>query len=212
VGINLNRIIKKYDSFAGSEEYFANQISLEIEKNDMVIDIHSSRNEDDKPCVFLDYENEGNISLSDATTIKFILKGYPAAFNKNGKYENYCTQSYADSQGKNCILIECGYHNHQSTYDLAFENIINILAKLGMIKAQAKDVEKTYILIEKMFIKQKKAEFTKKYKHLDKINKGETITIFEDGEKIVVPKDGYIILPNATAKIGDEWFELGFEE
>ena len=47
------------------------------------------------------------------------------------------------------------------------------------------------------------------YKHLDEVQKGQALAVYENGETLPAPFDGYILLPNHTAEIGAEWYYLG---
>ena len=59
---------------------------------------------------------------------------------------------------------------------------------------------------------EKKGCLCRAYKHLDAVLKGEKIAEYEDGEVLIAPQDGYILLPNANADIGAEWYYLGVKE
>ena len=45
--------------------------------------------------------------------------------------------------------------------------------------------------------------------HLVKICKGERLAVYDDGEALYAPDDGYILLPNLEADLGTEWYYLG---
>ena len=66
--------------------------------------------------------------------------------------------------------------------------------------------------MKEFVIKEKEGVLVGDFKHLDKIKKGDVIAIYDDGEKLIAPNDGYILLPNHDAKIGAEWYYFGVEK
>ena len=58
-------------------------------------------------------------------------------------------------------------------------------------------------------IKKQAGKLCQIYKHLDNVRKGQAIAVYDNGEILRAPFDGYILLPNHTAEIGAEWYYLG---
>ena len=68
---------------------------------------------------------------------------------------------------------------------------------------------KQRIRMESFVIKEREGKLCRAYKHLDKISKGERLAVYDDGEALYAPDDGYILLPNLEADLGTEWYYLG---
>jgi hypothetical protein len=47
---------------------------------------------------------------------------------------------------------------------------------------------------------------------MDLIKKGDVIAVYDNEENIIALKDGYVLLPNVSAKINEEWFYIGCEK
>ena len=79
--------------------------------------------------------------------------------------------------------------------------IISALVEFGLIK-QDDPVKKIKqrILMQSYVIKKKEGKLLKNYKHLDLIKKGERIAQYDDGEILIAPQDGYILLPNHSSR------------
>ena len=67
----------------------------------------------------------------------------------------------------------------------------------------------TVITLSSYVTKKNEGKLTHNFQHLDKIKTGDVLAIYENGETITAPFNGYIIIPNHNATIGSEWFYLG---
>jgi hypothetical protein len=63
--------------------------------------------------------------------------------------------------------------------------------------------------MKRSFLKLREGEFARTLKHYDPVSAGEVIARYTDGEDITAPEDGFIILPVANAKVGQDWFYFG---
>ena len=57
--------------------------------------------------------------------------------------------------------------------------------------------------------KKRDGHFSRPWEHLDVVQRGECIAIYDDGSSVFSPIDGAILLPHEKGKIGEEWFYLG---
>lgn len=206
---NLNRVIKKWTNPDTYEKKLAVEIAKKIDECDYMLDIHSTHNADDVPFSFLDNPSDGNLKIVNALEIKYVLSGWPEVYGKQNNIVDFSTETYANSINKNGITFESGYHKDEAAAELAYNSLINVLKTLEMIEGKPKNVDKKFIKMTDMVIKNKKGRFAKKFKHLDFLSKGEVIAIYNDGEKLTAEKDCHIIIPNHKAKIGAEWYYLG---
>ena len=75
-------------------------------------------------------------------------------------------------------------------------------------KAPARD-DYRCVHMKKAFYKEKEGELSQQWKHYDAVTKGQVLATYEDGEQIIAPEDGHIVLPKLIALLGKEWFFFG---
>ncbi len=206
IDINLNRVIKKHKKEDLYEQKLANEIIKIINKNNIVIDLHSSHT-DDEEFIFLDYQDNKNKELAESCRIKNIITWWPELYKSTDESD---TCKYAHEKWKIAITVECWNHFKEESVKIAENVIINVLSKYWIIN---NNIETNKIIYNKVnadfYIKKKKEwKLLKNYKHLQKVQKWEIIAEYEDWEKIISDKEYYILLPFYDAKIWDEWFYL----
>lgn len=111
---------------------------------------------------------------------------------------------------KTATTLECGYHKAPEAAELAYRAIVGTLAAFGMTDGELPfSCRKQRIRMDSFVIKEREGKLCRAYKHLDKISKGERLAVYDDGEALYAPDDGYILLPNLEADLGTEWYYLG---
>ena len=206
IDVNLNRVMKYHKNPEKYEEKLANEIIEFIKKADVVLDIHSISSKG-KPFVFQDYMDKGSEGLSQALWVENIVKWWPEMYEKT---ESSDTMNFTHNEGKIWVTIECGNHNEESSQSVAYKAIKNMLKYLSIIDWERETLKQfNSVTAIKFIIKEKEGSFEKDWQHLDPMKEGEVIVNYSDGTKILAPYDGYILLPFAKAKIGDEWFYFG---
>ena len=206
---NLNRVIKFHENPQTNEEKIANQLIKEIEKADILLDLHSTHCEKDEPFAFIDHPSQENLEFLKIIPVQTALAGWPDIYKNNHEIENNCTEEYAFLKNTWALTVECGYHKSIEAIQIAKKSILNMLYHYGVLKGSCQETKKTIITLQNFVIKEKEGKFCKNYIHLDAIKKGDEIAIYETGEKIYAPFDGFIIMPNHEAKINTEWFYFG---
>lgn len=108
------------------------------------------------------------------------------------------------------VTVECGYHKAPHAINVARQSILNILAFYNVLDIPTPKTYTPKIITLKSFITKKMTgQFSKKYQHLDPIKQDEVLAVYNNGQQLCAPFDGYIIMPNPNAEIGTEWFYLG---
>ncbi len=209
VDVNLNRVVCFHENAKLNEEKIANELIKEIEKCDVMIDLHSTHCKGDEAFAFMDYPNEGNKDLLSLIPVRYALAGWPNVYEQSEEIENFCTEKYANICGKVGITVECGYHKSTDSVDVALTSLLNVFAYYGLIDKRHEIYNSEIINMSSFFVKKAEGKMTKEYKHLTKIKKGEVLAIYNNGEQIVSQFDGYIIIPNHECDIGEEWFYTG---
>lgn len=131
------------------------------------------------------------------------------------------TVNYArlPENGMYAITLECGHHHNPDAADTGFQATLNILKLLDIAEIdeelfdlQVLEGEQYSIKLIDVQFKTKEGDFTKDWINMDAVQKGETIAIYTDGEKLTAPEDGFIVLPNRQVAINGEWFFFGVRE
>ncbi|MBO7243949.1 MAG: succinylglutamate desuccinylase/aspartoacylase family protein [Alphaproteobacteria bacterium] len=207
---NLNRLIKYHEKPQNNEEKIANLLIKEIEKADVLLDLHSTHCPTDQPFAFIDHPYQENLDFLKIIPVQTALAGWPEIYQNCPEIENNCTEEYAFLNKTLALTVECGYHKAECSVQTAKQSILNTLIHFGVLKgAPVLETKKTIIQLQNFVIKEKEGTLSKNYAHLDKIQKGEEIAVYETGEKLFAPCDGFIIMPNHGAKVNTEWFYFG---
>ena len=211
IDVNLNRVVCFHRSPDNNEKKIANQLIKEIDDCDIMLDLHSTHCEGDVEFGFIDYPNEKNLELLSLMPIENALAGWPEIYAKNGAIADCCTERYAYLNNKAGITVECGYHKSTRAVEVALNSILNVLTHYDIVDLPVVEKRKQNIIkLDSFVIKKSDGKLCRDYKHLSKIKKGEVLARYDNGENIVAEADGYIIIPNHNANIGDEWFYLGY--
>jgi predicted deacylase len=129
VEINLNRVFARHANPTLLEHHVANEICRIVDECDVLLDLHSTHVDEDRPSIYLDYDTSPNRALALATGLGTACVGWPAMYEGRGEPGS---TDYADQQGKSSILIECGGHNNPKSKEIALQSIRASLAHLGM--------------------------------------------------------------------------------
>lgn len=211
VDINLNRVVCFHQNPKNNEEKIANLLIKEIDNCDIMLDLHSTHCEGDVEFGFIDYPTEKNQELLSLIPVENALAGWPEIYAKNETIADCCTERYAYLHNKSGITVECGYHKSPKAIEVALESILNVLAYYKIVDLPIMKKRKQNIIkLDSFIIKKSDGKLSRNYKHLSEIKKGEVLAYYDNGEKIVAGFDGYMIIPNHNANIGDEWFYLGY--
>jgi len=207
---NLNRVFKTWSNSNSYEKKLANSLTLLVKKCDIFLDIHSMEAKS-VPMTFIDSPNKSNVSFSRILGANYSIEGWPELYRKNGQgISSYDTMAYAEKHSKKCAVIECGQHKDINSKKVAYQAIINTLRYFGFVDGKTKSKKLIKIDAKSLFTKKDDNDkLSRKWKNFDRFKKGEILARKSDGEKIIAPFDGIMVLPNNKAQTGTEWFYLG---
>jgi predicted deacylase len=213
---NLNRIFIPTDNPQSYEAGLANLLCPLVEAADVLLDVHSF-DAVGPTNIFLDFPTLENRAHVEALDFEYALVNWPELYEINPYFNSYDTTRYANSVGKQGVLVECGQHNDPDSVVVAKEAILKTLEHLNMInkrslsnlcpKPQLHSINMTYLGT-------KEAEddyFLDEWKHLQRVPAGTQLAKRASGEVLSVDVDSIILLPKHTAKLGEEWFYVGLE-
>jgi predicted deacylase len=207
---NLNRIFKPTKKPRSLEARLANELCLLINSCDVFLDIHSTTAQG-KPFIYLDFPTKANRRFATILGPKIAVTGWPELYKKfDKKHLSFDTTTYAAKQGKDCLLIECGQHQAPTAAAVAAKAILNSLRHCGIIDGKAKPQNVIEIKMSAGYFRESAHDrLAKKWKHLDQVRKGDSLILKADGKIIRASYDAYIVMPKATAGVGDDWLYLG---
>ena len=217
---NLNRSLYPRDVTVNYEDKIGNRLCKLLEGADALLDIHSYQSQGGPFC-FLGNSSEEEIEFCKSLGISDYIYGWSEAFSKNNKLEDpregMGTTEYTRLKGGIATTLECGHHTNSDNARIGYRAIINAMTFLKLIdnpsQFEQNSRKHSCFKIDRLFVKEKPGTFVKQWKHLDKVCQGEVIAIYEDGEKVMAPGDGAIVLPkyHPDHTVATEWFFFAVE-
>lgn len=207
---NLNRVIKMHDNPQSYEQRLANEICPLIRSHRFTLDLHSTHCVGDVPFAFCDYPDDYNRKVIETLPVDYVLEGWPEIYGRQAQIQDFSTEQCAHVYGNTATTLECGYHKEPKAAELAYRAIIGALAAFDMVDLSKPAAhEKTHIQMKSFVLKTGEGKLCRNYKHLDPLVKGEKIAVYDSGEFLYAPEDGFILLPNLQAPVNTEWYYLG---
>jgi uncharacterized protein len=207
---NLNRIFRPTRAPKSDEARFANILCRLVDQCDVFLDVHSITAQGE-PFIYLDYPTARNRALARVLGPDLAIVGWPELYKKFGAaHQSFDTPRYAASKGKDCLLIECGQHEDKDAPRVAHAAILNMLRHYGVIKGSVKKNRLAEVRMKDGFFREHaKDRLARDWKHLDPVKKGEVLIVKHDGAVIKAPYDALVVMPKASAPVGDDWVYLG---
>jgi L,D-peptidoglycan transpeptidase YkuD (ErfK/YbiS/YcfS/YnhG family)/predicted deacylase len=224
---NLNRDLREKTIPEDYEDRVGNRICSLLRKHDVLLDIHSFRGEGE-PFTFagpLDNTGpvepfrhakaEGEFAARLGTSIvihgwldvygRFLKERKRLGHSNKALSEGVGTTEYMRFSGGYAVTLECGPHDDPQAVEVGYAAIVNALAHLGLIDAPPPKVAaKTVIQVADILLCEAEGDRLEgDWKTGDAVAAGQVIARRAGGEAMTVPKDGFIIFPNRTARPGD---------
>ncbi len=216
---NLNRALYIKESPKDYEDLIDPVLCGLLDQADVLLDLHSYASQGG-PFGFLGNTSVQEIAYCRSLGIDNFVYGWSDAFGKveADPRDNMGTVEYARSVGCIATTIECGHHLNDDAADIAYRTIRHALEHLQMITSdRGEDVvtppadHQRFVQMRSVFFKQKEGNTTHPWKHYDTVAKNDVLATYADGDTIIAPEDGVIILPKLQAEVGGEWFYFGVE-
>lgn len=207
---NLNRIFRPSSAPTSDEARFANILCRLVDRCDAFLDIHSITAAGD-PFLYIDFPTPRNRAWAKTMPVHHAIVGWPELYKKMRRLKRaYDSTTYAHKKRKDCLLIECGQHSDIEAPAIAYQAILNSLYHFGLVKGRASRHSYKEIVMKAGYFRQhQKDHFPENWKDHEPIRKGEVLIREANGSVIKAPFDGVIIMPKATAPVGDDWLYLG---
>jgi predicted deacylase len=224
---NLNRLLFPKVNPQTYEDRLGNQLCPILAEADYVLDLHSSQTTD-RDFVFLGRPgDEEELAFAKALGTNTYFYGFAESYSKVGKgtdpQTGMGTTEYARTQkARAAITLECGQHEDPNGEFVGAHAIVNALKYLNMghvdpnfaslLKSHpGKDYPERVVRIDLPVFKREDGKFTKPWRHMMRVQSGETIATYQSGATDIAPYDGYIIMPREIDEVGQDWFMLGVE-
>lgn len=212
IDVDLNRVICACKNPQRHEEKIANELLPFLDTCDVLLDLHSTHCPADVPFAFIDYASPANLEMLSLIPVQTALAGWPEIYRQNTVIQNNCTEEYIHRRNKIGLTVECGYHKAESAIQIARQSILNVLSHYAVIDLTAPKLQRPHVItLDRFIVKKAVGQFEKPYQHLDVIKSGDILARYENGETLVAPFDGFMIMPNPSATLGHEWFYLGHD-
>ena len=234
---NLNRSLYPKQTYTAYEDQIDPILCAILDQADFLLDIHSYHTKGGA-FAFLGTSNDTEIDFAVATGLEHYIYGWSEAFGSSGQnyYESMGTTEYTRYTGELPALkegepapvkskkgvgmtLECGQHDNPDNAQIAYKAITNVVSYLGLDRSEDASTDLSnfshpdvsYIQMKQVFIKEKSGELIKDWRHCDQVQKGDLIAKYDDGEELLAPDDGLIILPFAASnhEKREEWFYFG---
>jgi uncharacterized protein len=206
VDVNLNRVLHKHENPHHYEHFIANSICDHIEKVDAVLDLHAVT-ASSPPFTFLDWDTPAGRAWIAALGVPFALTGWDELYPPDSGSSS--TSSYAHGLGKTAVALECGQKTDPAAADVAYTMARVSLAHFGLTEAYAHTPQKSQALrMTKVVWKEQAGELLGEFENFSPVKADQPLARLADGTTLTADADGYIIMPKATAVIGEEWYYL----
>lgn len=110
------------------------------------------------------------------------------------------------------VTLECGQHDDDEAPEVAYRAIRGTLAHLGMVAAEPRplppsqpEVIRLYKVLDRLHPEDR---FCRNWRSFEEIRQGDVLAVRHDGAELIADQDGWIVFPNPTALVNQEWFYL----
>ncbi|MEM6781865.1 MAG: succinylglutamate desuccinylase/aspartoacylase family protein [Pseudomonadota bacterium] len=217
---NMNRSFYPKDNTLTYEDVLQNALCPTLEQADYLLDLHSYTSPGEAMLIADGgLDNPDYKAFVQACGVPRVIFGFAEAAANNDDAEDPLheqgTNGYARSHGGHALTLECGNHTHPRAGDVGYQSILNLLGYLNMAEIDEglhiKDLPEAdpyTAKIDKIVMKTRDGRFLHPMKNMDFVKDGTELAAFEDGEKIVMPYDGYVVMPKEDIDIGYEWMYI----
>lgn len=220
---NLNRNLYPKEAPESYEDEVGNELCKILAQADLLVDFHSYRR-GGPPFAFIGPQNDENEQeLARLTGVDHIVDGFQRAYEaaniKVDQRESMGTTEYLRTQGGRGITVECGQHDDPAAVEFAYQAALRVLDGLGVaeITPDLRPPEHTrtprLYHAHKVIYKERDGVLVRPFKNFESVEEGQIIARYEDGEDILCPFDGLVIMPDPRPDmpVGEEWVYLGRE-
>ena len=216
---NLNRYLFPKEDKTHYEDFIDPALCAAIDRADFLVDLHSYASQGDA-FMFIGNKNAEETAFARALGIRDFVCGWAEAYGDSGKKgdkESQGTTEYVRLQGGLGVTLECGHHHNKDAADVGYYAALRALDHLGMLAPDcaakqslpAAPPDGRCVRMKSVFYRDPGMKWVKEWRHFDELRKGDVIATSDAGATVLAQEDGFIVLPKAHAKVGEEWFYFG---
>ena len=119
------------------------------------------------------------------------------------------TTEYMRSRGGYAVTLECGQHDDPKGIEVARQAILQTLVLLGITAAKPTPMTGQPEILRLIDVTDKAHAgdtFTKQWRSFDAVKAGDVIGVRHDGSEVKAQGDGFVVFPNPSGEVGQEWF------
>ena len=119
------------------------------------------------------------------------------------------TTEYMRSRGGYAVTLECGQHDDPAGVGVARHAILQTLALLGITSVKPEPVSGQPEILRLIDVTDKAHAgdtFTKQWRSFDAVKQGDVIGVRHSGQEVKAQGDGFVVFPNPSGEVGQEWF------
>ena len=239
---NLNRKLAPTDTPHEYEDHVANWLCPLLAQHEVLLDLHSFRSPGVPFVMLGPQDNSGALepfqqaareeALALRLGVQRVVDGWldtyaagaarRAEFGRSSGIEldtdpryGIGTTEYMRSVGGCALTLECGQHDDPAAPEVAYRAIVNTLAHLKLIDAPdpAPAARMEGLRLCEVVPRLHAGDaFLGDWTSFDPVNAGAPIARRHDGAEVRAPHAGYVVFPNPSADVGNEWFYLARAE
>ncbi len=204
--VNLNRVLRKHENPHHYEHFIANSICDLVHGVDAVLDLHAVTAKS-PPFTFLDWDTPETRKWLTTLGLPYALTGWDSIYPPDKDSDS--TVSYANSKGKIAVVVECGQKTDPASAEVAYKIARASLSHHGLTAPFAHvPVPGKTLRMTEIIWKEQEGELVEEFENFSAVRAGQVIARLANGQTLIAPTDSYIIMPKATAVIGEEWYYL----
>ncbi len=201
---NLNRIVTRHVAPKTQEQGVANALVPYLDDADVLLDLHATSART-APFAFLDDEAPPMRAWADTSGARFVLTGWRALYPGN---KTPTTTDYMLDRGKRALTVELGQKADPEAAHVGYGACLRTLAHFGLLSGVS-DTQRPHCLkLTRVVYRERQGALTREWTNFDAVSAGTPIGQYEDGTTLASERDGYVVMPNPDAPLGEEWFYL----
>lgn len=214
VDVNLNRIIAHDVPQDTNEGKIVPHLLSMINTADVLLDLHNSHKPDDVPFLFIDRDTPELRAYARSLPDMAWVSGWAELYAGRSDLNAGDTVSYALSQNKPALLVECGHSDDAMGAHRAYAALraaLNYFEILDRDKPETHMHKTPHYMFKDVVVRPAiEAKLIQNWQHFQIVSAETVLAVHEDGTPVyITDNECVILLPNPAAKVGDEWFYVG---
>jgi uncharacterized protein len=232
---NLNRNLRITATPLDYEDQVANLLCPLLQAHDVLLDLHSFHTSG-QPFVMLGPENNiGDLEpfghadeelrlvrhLGPTRVVEGWMETYARGVERRRLQGRATTPGLLDAQygvgtseyirahGGYGVTLECGQHDDQAAPEVAYHAIRQAIALLNLADVALEKPKESFEVLRLCDVTDREHEddeFTRAWSSFDYVGAGDVIGERADGRAVIASSDGFVVFPNPSALVGNEWF------